>query len=78
MDAVIYHKTVVSIYERYQEGSTYRSGDTSVGFEHKNLKFINYDHVFDSGLQIKEGEAIGPVSIVGSFLTLSSHLTASS
>ncbi|MDN5665075.1 MAG: major capsid protein [Psychrobacter sp.] len=58
MDAVIYHKTVVSIYERYQEGSTYRSGDTSVGFEHKNLKFINYDHVFDSGLQIKEGEAI--------------------
>ena len=58
MDAVIYHKTVTAIYERYQEGSAYRSGDTSVGFEHKKLKFINYDHVFESGLQITEGEAI--------------------
>lgn len=58
MDAVIYHKTVTAIYERYQEGSAYRSGNTSVGFEHKNLKFVNYDHTFDSGLQIEEGKAI--------------------
>lgn len=57
MQAVIYHKTIVAIYERYQEGGLYRGGDTNVGFKHKNIEFVQYDHVFDSGLQIAAGEA---------------------
>lgn len=57
MQAVIYHKTMTALYERYQDGKTYREGDTNVGFKHKNLEFIQYDHVFESGLQIKAGEA---------------------
>ena len=58
MAAVVYHKTVTALYERYQDGAVYRGGSTNVAFEHKNLKFINYDHVFESGLQIAAGEAI--------------------
>lgn len=57
MQAVTYHKTMVAIYERYQEGALYRDGNTNVGFKHKNIEFIQYDHVFESGLQIKAGEA---------------------
>lgn len=58
MQAVVYHKTVTALYERYQDGAIYRGDSTSVGFEHKKLKFIDYDHVFESGLQIAAGEAI--------------------
>lgn len=57
MQAVIYHKTVTALYERFQDGKTYREGDTNVGFKHKNLEFIQYDHEFESGLKIKAGEA---------------------
>lgn len=57
MQAVIYHKTMTALYERFQDGKTYREGDTNIGFKHKNLEFIQYDHVFESGLQIKAGEA---------------------
>lgn len=57
MQAVIYHKTMTALYERYQDGKVYREGDTNIGFKHKNLEFIQYDHVFESGLQIAAGEA---------------------
>lgn len=57
MQAVLYHKSMVALYERYQEGAVYREADTNVGFKHKNLEFVQYDHVFDSGLQIAAGEA---------------------
>ena len=57
MAAVAYHKTMVALYERYQDGALYREGNTNVGFKHKNIEFIQYDHVFDSGLQIAAGEA---------------------
>ena len=57
MQAVAYHKTMVEIYQRFQEGKMYREGDTNVGFQHKNIEFIQYDHVFESGLQIAAGEA---------------------
>lgn len=57
MAAVAYHKTMVALYERYQDGALYREGKTNVGFKHKNIEFIQYDHVFESGLQIAPGEA---------------------
>ncbi|MDO5769660.1 MAG: major capsid protein, partial [Psychrobacter sp.] len=57
MQAVVYHKTITALYERFQDGKVYREGDTNVGFKHKNLEFIQYDHVFESGLQIEAGEA---------------------
>lgn len=57
MQAVAYHKTMTALYERFQDGKMYREGDTNVGFKHKNLEFIQYDHVFESGLQIEAGEA---------------------
>lgn len=57
MAAVAYHKTMVALYERYQDGALYREGKTNVGFKHKNIEFIQYDHVFESGLQIAAGEA---------------------
>ncbi len=57
MQAVVYHKTMVALYERYQEGALYRGSNTNVGFKHKNIEFVQYDHVFESGLQIKAGEA---------------------
>lgn len=36
----------------------YRKGATEIGFKHKGIEFITYDHAFESGLQIPEGEAI--------------------
>lgn len=57
MQAVTYHKTMVALYERYQDGELYRGSNTNVGFKHKNLEFIQYDHDFDSGLKIEAGEA---------------------
>lgn len=57
MQAVIYHKTLVALYERYQDGALYRDANTNVGFKHKNLDFIQYNHDFESGLKIEAGEA---------------------
>lgn len=58
MQELIYHKSVMELYQRFQEGDTYRNGDTNVSFSHKKMDFIQYDHVFESGLQIPEGEAL--------------------
>lgn len=58
MDALIYHKSIKELYARYQDGEVYRTGATEIGFKHKNIEFITYDHVFESGLQIPTGEAI--------------------
>lgn len=58
MDALIYHKSIKELYARYQDGEVYRTGATEIGFRHKNIEFITYDHVFESGLKIPEGEAI--------------------
>ncbi len=57
LEAVIYHKTVTAIYERYQDGAMYRKENTGAAFEHKGVTFVEYDHVFESGLQIASGEA---------------------
>lgn len=58
MQQLIYHKSVYELYARYQSGEVYRNGDTEVSFRHKNIDFIQYDHTFESGLEIPEGEAL--------------------
>lgn len=58
MQTLVYHKSVNELYLRYQDGEAYRNGETNVMFRHKNIDFIQYDHEFDSGVKIKENEAI--------------------
>lgn len=58
MQALVYHDSVAKIYERYQDGKTYREGNTNVEFEHKGIKFVQYDHDFGNNVKIKDGEAI--------------------
>lgn len=58
MQALVYHPTVKEAYLRYQEAKTYRQDNTHVSFEHKGIKFIQYDHAFASGEKIADGEAI--------------------
>lgn len=58
MQALIYHDSIKSLYERYQDGAAYRGSETNVSFKHKGLEFIQYDHVFPSGVKIADGEAI--------------------
>lgn len=58
MQALVYHDNIEEIYLRYQEAQTYRQGETHISFEHKGVKFVQYDHAFESGEKIPAGEAI--------------------
>ena len=58
MQAFIYHKSVMELYQRYQEGKAYREGNTNVSFSHMGIDYIQYDHEFESGLKIPAGEAL--------------------
>lgn len=59
MQAVIYHNSVKEPYMHYQASSQYKDKDnTHVEFNFKGVKFIQYDHLFESGETIADGEAI--------------------
>ena len=58
MQGVVYHKSIVDIYSRYQEAKVYRDGDTNASFSHMGIDFVQYDHEFPNGVQIPAGQAI--------------------
>lgn len=58
MQALVYHDSIVKLYERFQDGKTYREGETNVEFVHKQIRFIQYDDDFGTAVKIKPGEAI--------------------
>lgn len=58
MQALIYHDSIKEVYLRYNQAEAYRNGNTNVQFSHMGIDFIQYDHVFSSGVRIKENEAI--------------------
>lgn len=58
MQALVYHKSIEPLYVRFQDGKTYREGETNVEFIHKGIRFIQYDYDFGNGIKVKENEAI--------------------
>lgn len=58
MQALVYHDNIVKLYERFQDGKAYREGNTNIEFEHKDIRFIQYDDDFGNNVKIKAGEAI--------------------
>ena len=58
MQAFVYHKSIESLYVRFQDGKVFREGETYVEFLHKNIRFIQYDYDFGNGVRVKENEAI--------------------
>lgn len=58
MQSLVYHESLKAVYERYQDGALFRTAETNVMFAHKGIEFVQYDHVFESGIKISDGEAI--------------------
>lgn len=51
------HSTISDIYLRHQTGQVYRDG-LDGEFRHAGIRFIQYDHEFESGAKIADGAAI--------------------
>ena len=51
MQEIMYHESIIRIYERYQEASAYRNepSDAYIMFKHKNIVFAEYSNDFGTG-----------------------------
>lgn len=55
--ALTSHASIAEIYLRHQAGQIYRDG-LDGEFRHAGIRFVQYDHEFESGAKIEDGDAI--------------------